>query len=63
MLLVVCYVQALLKMWESHMKKYKLGDEDMPGEIISCKELVLDSHGHLCMQNRLPGENEVSGDN
>ena len=34
-------------------------DSLIPTEVITCKELVLDSHGQILEQNRLPGENEV----
>ncbi|XP_055889242.1 acetyl-CoA carboxylase-like isoform X3 [Biomphalaria glabrata] len=51
--------QALLKEWESHLKKYNKDISQTPLDLISCTELVLDSHNHLCTQNRLPGENEI----
>jgi len=38
-------------------------DSLIPTEVITCKELVLDSHGHILEQNRLPGENEVRNQN
>ena len=38
-------------------------DSLIPTEVITCKELVLDSHGQILEQNRLPGENEVRNQN
>ncbi|KAH9518467.1 hypothetical protein Btru_016869 [Bulinus truncatus] len=51
--------QALLKEWESHLKKHNKDVSQTPLDLISSTELVLDSHNHLCTQNRLPGENEI----
>ncbi|CAL1538931.1 unnamed protein product [Lymnaea stagnalis] len=51
--------QALLKEWESHLKRHKMDTNNTPMDLISVTELVLDSHNHLCTQNRLPGENEI----
>ncbi|XP_035827708.1 acetyl-CoA carboxylase isoform X2 [Aplysia californica] len=51
--------QALLKMWEFHQKLHKMESDSRPLDVVTCKELVLGSHGHLCTQNRLPGENEI----
>lgn len=51
--------QALLQLWEQHDKKYDTKVERNPLDILTCVELVLDSHGHLCRHNRLPGENEI----
>ncbi|KAK3798057.1 hypothetical protein RRG08_034617 [Elysia crispata] len=51
--------QALLKRWEHYLRVIKRDMKDMPEDIVACKELVLDSHNHLCTQNRLPGENEI----
>lgn len=47
------YPQALFKLW---------GSSDLyPKDILTCTELVLDSQGHLVQMNRLPGGNEVAG--
>ncbi|BFZ10005.1 hypothetical protein BsWGS_13044 [Bradybaena similaris] len=51
--------QALMKMWETHLKEIASETKQMPLDIVSCTELVLDSHNHLCTMNRLPGENEI----
>nr|KAG5704977.1 hypothetical protein BaRGS_022819 [Batillaria attramentaria] len=51
--------QALLQLWEQHDKKFSTSVERNPLDILTCVELVLDSHGHLCRHNRLPGENDI----
>ncbi|XP_059157454.1 acetyl-CoA carboxylase-like isoform X2 [Physella acuta] len=51
--------QALLKVWESHLKRLHMDASQMPVDLITVTELVLDSHNHLCTMNRLPGENEI----
>lgn len=54
--LVLCAVslQALLKLWGS--------SELYPKDVLTYTELVLDSQGHLVQMNRVPGGNEVTGD-
>lgn len=52
--LVLCPLQALLKLWGS--------SELYPKDVLTYTELVLDSQGHLVQMNRVPGGNEVAGD-
>jgi len=47
-------LQALFKLWDS-LELY-------PQDILTYTELVLDSQGHLVQMNRVPGGNEVAGD-
>lgn len=47
-------LQALFKLWGS--------SELYPKDILTCTELVLDSQGQLVQMNRVPGGNEVVGD-
>lgn len=49
-----------MKQWKEHMKLYKKSESEIPSEPMTSIELVLDNHGRLCMQKRLPGENEVN---
>lgn len=54
--LILCAVslQALFKLW---------GSSDLhPKDVLTYTELVLDSQGHLVQMNRVPGGNEVAGD-
>ncbi|KAJ8315639.1 LOW QUALITY PROTEIN: hypothetical protein KUTeg_007789 [Tegillarca granosa] len=51
--------QALMKQWKEHIKLYKKSEGEIPTEPMTSIELVLDNHGRLCMQKRLPGENEI----
>ena len=55
--------QALLKIWKTFVDQNGKPDSLIPTEVITCKELVLDSHGQILEQNRLPGENEVRNQN
>ncbi|XP_041352027.1 acetyl-CoA carboxylase-like isoform X1 [Gigantopelta aegis] len=51
--------QALIKMWKEYKHRYRLEVDPTPASIMSCVELVLDGQNHMCLQNRLPGENEI----
>ncbi|XP_048240447.1 acetyl-CoA carboxylase-like isoform X4 [Haliotis rufescens] len=51
--------QSLMKLWKEHYQRHHLPPRDMPTDALVSTELVLDSHGNLCMQKRLPGENEI----
>ncbi|KAL5009691.1 hypothetical protein ScPMuIL_011996 [Solemya velum] len=51
--------QALAKQWKQYQQEFGVLDADVPADSFSSVELVLDSHGRLCLQNRLPGENEI----
>ncbi|WAR06945.1 ACAC-like protein [Mya arenaria] len=53
------FKQALRKLWHSHIERYGLREESIPTDLITCRELVLDKNGHIHIQNRLPGENEI----
>nr|WDE40200.1 acetyl-CoA carboxylase [Tegillarca granosa] len=53
------FKQALMKQWKEHIKLYKKSESEIPTEPMTSIELVLDNHGRLCMQKRLPGENEI----
>lgn len=48
-----------MQLWEQHDKTFNCKIERNFMDMLSCVELVLDSHGHMCPHNRLPGENEV----
>ncbi|XP_033740192.1 acetyl-CoA carboxylase-like isoform X1 [Pecten maximus] len=51
--------QVTSALWKDHVTRYKLEESDIPSEVFSSKELVLDTQDRLCVQNRLPGENEI----
>jgi hypothetical protein len=45
--------------WKEYLQIHKLKEKDIPEDLFSFTELVLDNRGNLLMQNRLPGQNEV----
>ena len=60
-IVMVLVLQALMKLWKEHVRVCQKSEVDCstPEDMMTHIELVLDSHGRFCMQNRLPGENEV----
>ena len=46
--------------WKEYLHIHKLKENAIPEDPFSFTELVLDNRGNLLMQNRLPGQNEVS---
>ncbi|KAK3576974.1 hypothetical protein CHS0354_005975 [Potamilus streckersoni] len=51
--------QALSKIWSLKCENENVANDQIPGDLVTFTELVLDGHGRICMQNRNPGENEI----
>ncbi|XP_029649542.1 acetyl-CoA carboxylase-like isoform X2 [Octopus sinensis] len=51
--------QALMKLWQEYSMQAGEADLTLMSDMFIYIELVLDSHGQICMQNRLHGQNEV----
>lgn len=49
-----------MKLWKEHEARADFADQEVPKDVLSCTELVLDPSNNLLLQNRLPGENNVS---
>lgn len=49
-----------MKLWQEYSMQAGEGDLTLMSDMFIYIELVLDSHGQICMQNRLHGQNEVS---
>lgn len=61
LLSVVIKFHAFLKALSSEWRD-QTNSAEIPSELLSCTELVLDRHDNLCEINRLPGENEVNSE-
>ena len=54
--------QALINLWKNFVQERQLSQDHIPADLIRYREMVLNSHGQIREQNRLPGENDVSSE-
>ncbi|KAK6168611.1 hypothetical protein SNE40_019808 [Patella caerulea] len=53
------FKMALFKLWKEYYFQTKQTDIEPTDDVFQSIELVVDNHGNLLQQNRLPGENEI----
>ncbi|ESP03134.1 hypothetical protein LOTGIDRAFT_199489 [Lottia gigantea] len=53
------FKMALINSWKEYYKVTKQEEREASDDVFKCIELVVDNHGNLLQQNRLPGENEI----